>query len=115
MYANPTVTLLPCREVRRHDWALPHPLRERAPVKARVITSLALPAALATAGLLTTAEAAYAATAGTDTLTTSAKYGYQEQPMGDLTLTPRPRTPARRWAMSRSPTTATAAAPPWAT
>ncbi|MGW3689165.1 hypothetical protein [Streptomyces sp. NPDC005125] len=57
-------------------------------MKARVITSLALPAALATAGLLNTAEAAYAATAGSDTLTSSAKYGYQEQPMGDVTLAP---------------------------
>ncbi|UUU36445.1 hypothetical protein JIX56_45195 [Streptomyces sp. CA-210063] len=57
-------------------------------MKARVITSLALPAALATAGLLGTAEAAYAAI-GPDTLTASATYGYQGQPIdGEASLTP---------------------------
>ncbi|GAA3367976.1 hypothetical protein GCM10020367_64410 [Streptomyces sannanensis] len=53
-------------------------------MRARVITSLALPAALATAGLLNTAEAAYAAL-GPDTPTASAK---QEQPIGDVTFIP---------------------------
>ena len=57
-------------------------------MKARVITSLALPAALATAGLLSTAEAAYAAI-GPDTLTASAKYGYQGQSIdGEAGVTP---------------------------
>ncbi|MEU6867452.1 hypothetical protein ABZ924_30115 [Streptomyces sp. NPDC046876] len=55
-------------------------------MKARAITSLALPAALATAGLLSTAEAAYASL-GPNT-TVSAKYGQQIQPLGDVTLTP---------------------------
>ncbi|MFE7839698.1 hypothetical protein ACFU53_27680 [Streptomyces sp. NPDC057474] len=62
-------------------------------MKARVITSLALPAALATAGLLSTAEAAYAAI-GPDTLTASAKYGYQGQLIdGEASLTPGSGTP----------------------
>ncbi|MET9765321.1 hypothetical protein ABZ016_40745 [Streptomyces sp. NPDC006372] len=56
-------------------------------MKARVMSSLALPAALATAGLLNTAEAAYAATLGSDTLTASAPYTYQGQIGGDVTLT----------------------------
>lgn len=52
------------------------------------MTSLALPAALATAGLLSTAEAAYAAVAP-DAQTRTATYGYPEQPVsGDATLTP---------------------------
>ncbi|WP_063729834.1 hypothetical protein [Streptomyces sp. RTd22] len=51
------------------------------------MTSLALPAALATAGLLSTAEAAYAAVAP-DTRTGTAAYGHSGQPMsGDVTLT----------------------------
>lgn len=58
-------------------------------MKARVMSSLALPAALATAGLLNTAEAAYAAALGQETLTASAPYAYQGQPMsGDVTLIP---------------------------
>ncbi|GAA3363143.1 hypothetical protein GCM10017744_056690 [Streptomyces antimycoticus] len=57
-------------------------------MKSRVMTSLALPAALATAGLLSSAEAAYAAIAP-DTQTGTAAYGYSGQPMsGDITLTP---------------------------
>lgn len=56
------------------------------------MTSLALPAALATAGLLSSAEAAYAAVAPdarTATSTATSPYGYSEQPMsGDVTLTP---------------------------
>ncbi|GAA1664703.1 hypothetical protein [Streptomyces yatensis] len=57
-------------------------------MKSRVMTSLALPAALATAGLLSTAEAAYAAIAP-DTQTGTAAYGYSGQPMsGDVTLAP---------------------------
>ena len=52
------------------------------------MTSLALPAALATAGLLSSAEAAYAAIAP-DTQTGTAAYGSPAQPMsGDVTLTP---------------------------
>ncbi|WP_432587150.1 hypothetical protein ABVG11_16295 [Streptomyces sp. HD1123-B1] len=51
------------------------------------MTSLALPAALATAGLLSGAEAAYAAIAP-DAQTRTATYGYPGQPMGDdVTLT----------------------------
>ncbi len=61
------------------------------------MSSLALPAALATAGLLNTAEAAYAAALGSDTLTTSAPYTHQGQQIGgDVTLTSgdgRPCTP----------------------
>ncbi|MFF3910134.1 hypothetical protein ACFYZJ_30115 [Streptomyces sp. NPDC001848] len=58
-------------------------------MKARVISSLALPAALATAGLLNTAEASYAAALGQDALTASAASAYQGQPMsGDVTLIP---------------------------
>jgi hypothetical protein len=53
------------------------------------MSSLALPAALATAGLLNTAEAAYAASLGSETPTASAPYGHQGQSMGgDVTLTP---------------------------
>ncbi|MDX2823180.1 hypothetical protein PV416_19185 [Streptomyces ipomoeae] len=54
-------------------------------MKTRVMTSLALPAALATAGLLNTAEAAYAAVAQ-DAQTGTAAYGYQVQPIDDVTL-----------------------------
>ncbi|MEV6176018.1 hypothetical protein [Streptomyces sp. NPDC052015] len=58
-------------------------------MKARVMSSLALPAALATAGLLNTAEAAYAASLGSETPTASAPYGHQGQSIGgDVTLTP---------------------------
>ena len=58
-------------------------------MKARVMSSLALPAALATAGLLNTAEAAYAAALGQETLTASAPYAHQGQPTsGDVTLIP---------------------------
>ncbi|MEU1800118.1 hypothetical protein [Streptomyces sp. NPDC019937] len=57
-------------------------------MKSRVMTSLALPAALATAGLLSTAEAAYAAIAP-DTQAATATYGYPAHPVsGDVTLTP---------------------------
>ncbi|MET9524768.1 hypothetical protein [Streptomyces coeruleorubidus] len=57
-------------------------------MKARVMSSLALPAALATAGLLNTAEAAYAATLGSNTPTASAPYTLQGQQIGgDVTLT----------------------------
>lgn len=57
------------------------------------MTSLALPAALATAGLLSTAEAAYAAVAP-DARTETATYGSSGQPMsGDVTLTPGLRHP----------------------
>lgn len=53
------------------------------------MTSLALPAALATAGLLSTAEAAYAAVAPDTQQTGTATYGYPGQPIsGDVTLTP---------------------------
>jgi hypothetical protein len=55
-------------------------------VKARAITSLALPAVLATAGLVGTAEAAYASL-GPDPAA-SAKHGQQIQPIGDVTFTP---------------------------
>ncbi|MEU1593642.1 hypothetical protein ABZ468_12505 [Streptomyces sp. NPDC005708] len=56
-------------------------------MKARVISSLALPAALATAGLLNTAEAAYAAALNADPLAASAPSGYQQQPTsGDVAL-----------------------------
>ncbi|MFD7505253.1 hypothetical protein [Streptomyces sp. NPDC059850] len=52
------------------------------------MTSLALPAALATAGLLSTAEAAYAAITP-DAQTGTAAYGSAGQPIGDdPTLTP---------------------------
>ncbi|MDN0196696.1 hypothetical protein [Streptomyces sp. S.PNR 29] len=57
-------------------------------MRTRVMTSLALPAALATAGLLNTAEAAYAAVAPDDH-TGTATYGYQGPlPDGDVTLIP---------------------------
>ena len=57
-------------------------------MKARVISSLALPAALATAGLLNTAEASYAAL-GQEALTAPAPYAHQGQPVsGDVTLIP---------------------------
>ncbi|WP_149826029.1 hypothetical protein [Streptomyces tailanensis] len=57
-------------------------------MKARLMSSLALPAALATAGLLNTAEAAYATALGSDARTASAPYAYQGQPIsGDVTLT----------------------------
>ncbi|GKQ35294.1 hypothetical protein [Streptomyces sp. A012304] len=56
-------------------------------MKARVMSSLALPAALATAGLLSTAEAAYAAAAGSEPLTASARYAHQGQSIdGDVAL-----------------------------
>ncbi|GGY37772.1 hypothetical protein [Streptomyces djakartensis] len=56
-------------------------------MKARVMSSLALPAALATAGLLNTAEAAYAAALGPDTPAAS-PYTHQGQQIGgDVTLT----------------------------
>ncbi|MGW1801477.1 hypothetical protein ACWCQN_37550 [Streptomyces sp. NPDC001984] len=56
-------------------------------MKARVISSLALPAALATAGLLNTAEAAYAAALNAEPVTASAPYGYQQHPTsGDVAL-----------------------------
>ncbi|MEV2214963.1 hypothetical protein AB0H86_26565 [Streptomyces sp. NPDC050997] len=56
-------------------------------MKARVMSSLALPAALATAGLLNTAEAAYATALGPETLTASAPYAHQGQLIGgDVTL-----------------------------
>ncbi|MGW9032239.1 hypothetical protein ACWGQ5_51305 [Streptomyces sp. NPDC055722] len=56
-------------------------------MKARVISSLALPAALATAGLLNTAEAAYAAAPSAGPVTASAPYGYQQHPTsGDVAL-----------------------------
>lgn len=52
------------------------------------MSSLALPAALATAGLLNTAEAAYATALGSDTRTAAAPYAHQGQPIGgDATLT----------------------------
>jgi hypothetical protein len=52
------------------------------------MSSLALPAALATAGLLNTAEAAYATAPGSEATTASAPYAYQGQPIsGDVTLT----------------------------
>jgi hypothetical protein len=57
-------------------------------VTSRVISSLALPAALATAGLVNNAEVAYAALLGSDALTASAPSAHQGQPMGDVTLTP---------------------------
>ncbi|GAA4312269.1 hypothetical protein GCM10023086_32770 [Streptomyces venetus] len=56
-------------------------------MKARVMSSLALPAALATAGLLNSAEAAYAAALGSDTLTASAPYTHQGQQIGGAVLT----------------------------
>ncbi|MFJ8360059.1 hypothetical protein [Streptomyces sp. NPDC093984] len=63
------------------------------------MSSLALPAALATAGLLNTAEAAYAATLGEETLTASAPYAHQGQPMsGDLTLIPGEEHPCKNLA-----------------
>ncbi|MER6997717.1 hypothetical protein [Streptomyces sp. NPDC000410] len=55
------------------------------------MTSLALPAALATAGLLNTAEAAYASL-GPDTTTTT-EYGQQERPIGDPAFTQGPERP----------------------
>ena len=51
-------------------------------MKARVISSLALPAALATAGLLHAAEAAYTATLGSDTLEASTTNGYRDPLIG---------------------------------
>ncbi|MEU6555907.1 hypothetical protein ABZ915_37515 [Streptomyces sp. NPDC046915] len=56
-------------------------------MKARVVSSLALPAALATAGLLNGAEAAYAAAVASDSLPTTAAYGHPEQAMGGVTVT----------------------------
>ncbi|GHJ98742.1 hypothetical protein SY2F82_05400 [Streptomyces sp. Y2F8-2] len=68
-------------------------------MKARVMSSLALPAALATAGLLNTAEAAYASALGQDTLTASAPYAHQGQPMsGDATLIPGAERPCKNLA-----------------
>ncbi|MFJ3310981.1 hypothetical protein ACIPSA_50265 [Streptomyces sp. NPDC086549] len=55
-------------------------------MKARPITSLALPAVLATAGLLIPAEAAYASLVADSA--GSVKYGQHIQPMGDVTFTP---------------------------
>jgi hypothetical protein len=57
-------------------------------VKARVLSSLALPAALATAGLLNGAEAAYAAATASDSLAPSATSGHQEQAMGGVAVVP---------------------------
>ncbi|MFF7970288.1 hypothetical protein [Streptomyces sp. NPDC007905] len=54
-------------------------------MKARVMSSLALPAALATAGLLNGAETAYAAALASDSLPTSATHA--DQAMGDVTAT----------------------------
>lgn len=56
-------------------------------MKARVISSLALPAALATAGLLNGAEAAYAAALASDSLDTSATYVHPEQAIGVAAVT----------------------------
>ncbi|MEU6086493.1 hypothetical protein ABZ865_06720 [Streptomyces sp. NPDC047085] len=53
-------------------------------MKARVISSLALPAALATAGLLNGAETAYAAALASDSLATSATHA--DQATGDLAV-----------------------------
>jgi hypothetical protein len=56
-------------------------------VKARLLSSLALPAALATAGLLNTAEAAYATALSAEPVTASAPSGYQQHPTsGDVAL-----------------------------
>ena len=53
------------------------------------MSSLTLPAARATAGLLQTAEAAYAAAPGSETLTASSPYAHQGQRIGGaVTLTP---------------------------
>jgi hypothetical protein len=52
------------------------------------MSSLALPAVLATAGLLNSAEAAYAAALGSETPTASAPNPHHGQPIGgDVTLT----------------------------
>jgi hypothetical protein len=56
-------------------------------VKARVISSLALPAALATAGLMNSAEAAYAAALSSEPLATSAASGQHDQATGGVAVT----------------------------
>ncbi|MEU7060258.1 hypothetical protein [Streptomyces sp. NPDC046197] len=56
-------------------------------MKSRVISSLALPAALATAGLLNGAEAAYAASVTSDSPATSATSGHPEQVIGGVAVT----------------------------
>ncbi|MGW2639620.1 hypothetical protein [Streptomyces sp. NPDC001348] len=56
-------------------------------MKTRVLSSLALPAALATAGLLNGAEAAYAAAAASDSLAPSATHGHPDQAMGGVAVT----------------------------
>ncbi|MEU1464094.1 hypothetical protein ABZ467_25955 [Streptomyces sp. NPDC005727] len=55
-------------------------------MKARVISSLALPAALATAGLLNGAEAAYATALASDSLATSTTHGQAEHAKGDAAV-----------------------------
>jgi hypothetical protein len=59
-----------------------------APVRNRVITSLALPAALATASLLTSAEAAYAGVINSDAMRVPTAYGHQEQSAAGSIFTP---------------------------
>jgi hypothetical protein len=55
-------------------------------MRTRVITSLALPAALATAGLLNTAEAAYAGTLGSEGMGAPAEHRYQDHSAGGRSI-----------------------------